>query len=74
MIPLKNNINFVMVNNLSSNGSLNFGNEIHKGHSANAQSVGGQTLIGNRVANINTDFELNIVADPDAVDQPQYQL
>jgi hypothetical protein len=67
-----NNIFNIKVNNVSSNGSINFGNVIHKGHAANSKSVGGQTVIGD--ASPSSMIDKNAVADPDLVDQPQKQL
>jgi hypothetical protein len=67
-----NNIFNIHIDNISSNGSLNFGNDILKGFKADSKSVGGQTIIG--------DFSPsgmlngNVVTDPDGVDQPQTQF
>jgi hypothetical protein len=69
-----NNIYGIRINNVSSNGSVNFGNVIHKGHSANSKSVGGQTVIGDSFNSSNNNFEKNIVSDPDILDQNQSQL
>ncbi|EGL82725.1 Spore germination protein gerPA/gerPF [Caldalkalibacillus thermarum TA2.A1] len=76
MIPVThiNNIFGIRINNVSSNGSVNFGNVIHKGHSANSKSVGGQTVIGDAVNGPATNFDKNLVKDPDLIDQPQKQL
>lgn len=71
-MPHVNNIFNIKVNNVSSNGSINFGNTIHKGHSANTKSVGGQTVIGD--ASPSANFGKNLVSDPDLIDQPQKQL
>ncbi len=73
MTPV-NNIFNMKINNISSNGSVNFGNVIHKGHMANSKSVGGQTVIGDSVIRPITYFDKNIVGDPDMVDQPSKQL
>lgn len=67
-----NNIFNIKINNISSNGSVNFGNTIHKGHSANAKSVGGQSVIGD--ASPANMVNRNAVSDPDLIDQPQKQL
>lgn len=69
-----NNIFGIRVNNVSSNGSINFGNVIHKGHSANSKSVGGQSVIGDSIGSQANSFEKNLVSDPDLIDQPQNQL
>lgn len=71
-MPHINNIFNIKINNISSNGSVNFGNTIHKGHSANAKSVGGQTVIGD--ASPSSMIDKNLVSDPDLIDQPQKQL
>lgn len=71
-MPHINNIFNFKVNNVSSNGSINFGNTIHKGHKADSKSVGGQTVIGD--ASPSCMVDKNAVADPDFVDQPQKQL
>jgi hypothetical protein len=69
-----NNIFGIKINNISSNGSVNFGNVIHKGHSANSKSVGGQVIIGDALNSAANNFDKNIVGDPDLIDQPQRQL
>lgn len=70
-----NNIFNIRVNNVSSNGSINFGNVIHKGHTANSKSVGGQTVIGDSLYSpANHNFNRNIANDPDVVDQPESQI
>ncbi|WP_202078430.1 spore germination protein [Caldalkalibacillus salinus] len=71
-MPHVNNIFNIKVNNVSSNGSINFGNTIHKGHKADSKSVGGQTVIGD--ASPAANFDKNIVKDPDVLDQPQKQF
>ncbi len=69
-----NNIYGIRINNISSNGSVNFGNVIHKGHSANSKSVGGQVVIGDSFNSPATNFEKNLVSDPDVVDQSGTQV
>jgi hypothetical protein len=69
-----NNIFGIRINNVSSNGSVNFGNVIHKGHSANSKSVGGQTIIGDAFNSSANNFDKNLVSDPDLLDQPQSQV
>jgi hypothetical protein len=71
-MPNVNNIFNIKVLNVSSNGSINFGNTIHKGHSANSKSVGGQIVIGDASPSLN--FDKNLVSDSDSLDQPQKQL
>jgi len=74
MLTHVNNIFGIRVNNVSSNGSINFGNVIHKGHSANSKSVGGQTVIGDAINSPVNNVERNVVSDPDVVDQLQTQV
>lgn len=62
-----NNIFNIKVNSISSNGSVNFGNTIHKAHKADSKSVGGQSIIGD--ATIASSMEKNLVSDPDLIDQ-----
>jgi hypothetical protein len=71
-MPTVNNIFNIKVLSVSSNGSLNFGSTLHKGHTANQKSVGGYSTIGD--ASLNRNSELNNVADPDFADQPTKQL
>ena len=69
-----NNIYALRINNISSNGSVNFGNVIHKGHSANSKSVGGQVVIGDAFNSPANNFEKNLVSDPNVFDQTQAQV
>jgi hypothetical protein len=62
------NIFNIKINNVSSNGSVNFGNSILKGNSADSKSVGGNTVIGDASPSVNTDR--NVATDPDIIDQP----
>lgn len=74
-MPHINNIFNIRINNISSNGSVNFGNVIIKGNSANAKSVGGQSVTGDLIASpANHNFNKNIANDPDLIDQPQTQV
>lgn len=70
MTHVNNLFNF-QVNNVSSNASINFGNTIHRGHSINQKQVGGQNIVGPAVNSPTTNFDKNIVSDPDFIDQPQ---
>ncbi|MDQ0338951.1 hypothetical protein J2S00_001737 [Caldalkalibacillus uzonensis] len=69
-----NRICFISVLNVSFNGTVNFGDAIHKGYAGNDQSVGGQEIFGDAFNRPVTKFDLNVVKDPDLVDQPQVQL
>jgi hypothetical protein len=69
-----NNIAGIMIRNVSSNGSVNFGHDIFKGLAANSESVGGQTVIGDGFLRPANNVNDNIVSDPDGVDQGQFQI
>ncbi|GGG09887.1 spore germination protein [Paenibacillus abyssi] len=71
-MPTINNIFNIKISSISSNGSINFGNTLHKGHSANQKSVGGYSVIGDGSFSMNR--ELNNVNDPDFNDQPNQQV
>lgn len=64
----------IEVSSATSNGSINTGNVVAKGFSANIQSVGGQSVIGTAVLRPNNSSQFNLVADPTAVDQGQTQV
>ncbi len=70
-----NNIFNIRINSVSSNGSVNFGNVILKGNSANAKEVGGQSIIGDTFASpANHNLVRNVMNDPDVIDQQQNQV
>lgn len=70
-----NNIFNIRINSVSSNGSVNFGNVILKGNSADSKTVGGQSVVGDTFASpANHNLVKNILTDPDAIDQSQSQL
>jgi hypothetical protein len=71
-MPNINNIFNIKVNNIANNGSINFGNTIHKGNSADSKSVGGNSVIGD--ASPSSNMDRNVVFDPDFIDQPKSQL
>ena len=74
-MPHVNNIFNIRVNNVSSNGSVNFGNVIHKGHMANSKMVGGQTILGDTFNSpVIYSYNRNLLNDPDVNDQAQAQL
>jgi hypothetical protein len=65
----------VNIISVSSNATLNMGSAIIKGCAANAEAVGGQTIVGNRLLSpLVNDKVFNLMIDPDAVDQPQKQI
>jgi len=71
-MPHINNIFNIRINSVSSNGSVNFGDVIIKGNSANEKSVGGQSISGDLIASpANNNFSKNIANDPDLIDQSQ---
>jgi hypothetical protein len=65
-MPHVNNIFNIKVNEVSENGSINFGNTIHKGHVANEKRIGGQNTVGD--CNGTSQIEKNFVPDPDLID------
>jgi hypothetical protein len=67
-----NNIFNIKIDNISSNGNLNFGNVIQDGLKSDSKSSGGQTVIGD--LSPSGTLNVNIVSDPDAADQPQSQI
>lgn len=67
-----NNLFNLKVNALFSNATMNMGNAIHKGHSANVQLIGRQIIIGDLSPSGMIDG--NAVTDPDIIDQPQVQV
>lgn len=71
-MPTVNNIFNIKILNVATNGSVNFGNTLHKGHTANQKRVGGMYPIGD--ASLNISKQANPVNDPDFVDQPTSQV
>ncbi len=71
-MPTVNNIFNIKITSISSNGSINFGNTLHKGHAANQKSIGGFSVIGDGSLGITS--EVNKVADSDVWDQPNSQV
>jgi hypothetical protein len=71
-MPTINNIYNIKILDVSSNGSVNFGNTLHKGHSANQKSVGGSSVIGD--CSLAMSREVNRVNDPDFIDQSAKNL
>jgi hypothetical protein len=69
-----NNIIGISIRNISSTGSLNLGNDIHKGYMANSVSSGGQTDIGDNKNSFINNFQLNISSSPNLSDQSQIQF
>jgi len=71
-MPTVNNIFNIKITSVSSNGSVNFGNTLHKGHTANEKGVGGVAIIGDGSFGIGK--EINNVNDPDFIDQANKQF
>jgi len=66
-MPTVNNIFNVKISSVFNNGSVNFGNTLHKNHVVNQKSVGGSLSIGD--ASLTAQRTLNKVNDPDFADQ-----
>ncbi|ANE45445.1 spore gernimation protein [Paenibacillus swuensis] len=66
------NIFNIKINNVSSNGSVNMGNTILRGNSADSKEVGGNSVIGD--ASPAYQVDRNVVSDPDLIDQPTSSL
>ncbi len=71
-MPTVNNIFNIKITSISSNGSINFGNTLHKGHVSNEKGVGGFSVVGDGTLGITS--EVNKVADSDLLDQPSNQV
>jgi hypothetical protein len=70
-MPHLNNIANIRINNVFANGNVNMGDALLEGTSANAEGVGGQSIIGDEFASpVTHDFILNFNNDPDIIDQP----
>jgi hypothetical protein len=63
-----NNIFNVKINNVTSTGSVNFGNTIHIGHEANSKAMGGAYQYGDLGRMLSASTNKSI--DPDIIDQP----
>lgn len=63
-----NNIFNVKINNVTSTGSVNFGNTIHIGHEVNSKAVGGAYQYGDLGRMLSASSNKSI--DPDLIDQP----
>lgn len=71
-MPTVNNIFNIKITSVSGNGSINFGNTLHKGHTTNEKGIGGNSIVGD--AGFAQNREANYVNDPDLIDQPTKQL
>ncbi len=74
-MPLVNNVFNIRVNNISSNGTVDFGSAIYKGLAANNKIVGGQRHLGDMFNSPVIDSaNFNFANDPGVNDQTQSQL
>lgn len=71
-MPVVNNIFNIKILNISSGSSVNFGNNLLKGFTADSKSVGGSTVIGD--ASLSNSTEFNNANDSDVFDQPSSQI
>lgn len=70
-----NNIYNIKLMVVSNNGSVNMGDAIIDGSDADSKDVGGQSFIGDRFLSIaRHDGAVNVLNDPDIVDQQQNQI
>ena len=69
-----NNIYGIRVNTIANNGSVNFGNVIHKGHQSNVKANIGFNHSGDAFGSPVSSVNKNAVNDPDGVDQQQNQI
>ena len=71
-MPTVNNIFNIKILSVASNGSINFGNTLHRGHSNIEKGVGGNSIIGD--AGLAQNRETNFVSDPDLLEQVNKQV
>ena len=64
----------IKINDVSSNGSVNFGNFLGKGNQSNVQGNVGYLQPGDAIFSPLQFNNVNIFNDPDLVDQPQAQV
>ena len=69
-----NNIFNIKVNSIANNGSINFGNVIHKGHQSNVKANIGYAHAGDLLNSPRQGNNANLSKDPDVVDQQQSQV
>jgi hypothetical protein len=69
-----NNIYGIKVNAITNNGSINFGNVIHKGHQSNIKANVGSFQIGDTPFGVDINNNVNKAVDPDVLDQMQKQI
>ncbi|MEC5425323.1 spore germination protein [Virgibacillus sp. C22-A2] len=74
MVSHVNNIFGIRINSISNNGSINFGNVLHKAHQANVKMNVGYYHSGDAVNSPLQFNNANYANDPDIKDQAQKQL
>jgi hypothetical protein len=75
MVPTHmNNIYGIRINNTTNNGSLNYGNSLHKGYQANTQANEGYLQPGDANYSPLQFNNTNVTSDPDINDQGQTQV
>ncbi|MEW9051602.1 MAG: spore germination protein [Neobacillus sp.] len=74
MVNHVNNIFGIRVNSISTNGSMNFGNVLHKGHQGNVKLNTGYYHAGDANLSPLQFNNKNYVEDHDVYDQVQKQL
>lgn len=74
MVNHVNNIFGIRINNITNNGSINFGNVLHKDHQANLKMHVGFWQAGDANNSPMQFNNKNVANDPDAIDQSQQQV
>lgn len=74
MVSHVNNILGIRINGISTNGSLNFGNVLHKGHQANQKIYAGYLHSGDANLSPLQFNNSNRIIEQDGIDQGQSQL
>lgn len=74
MVTHVNNVYGIRINSIMSNGSVNFGNVLHKAHQANVKMNVGLYQPGDATDSPIQFNNVNYANDPDIQDQPQKQL
>ncbi len=64
------NIFNIRINEVATGGTVNFGDNLLRGNTANSKAVGGNTVNGDATSSVNTDRNF----DPDIIDQGNSNL
>lgn len=67
-MPTVNNIFNIKITSVAGNGSINFGNNLHRDNSITQKKSGGYYVVGD--GTFSNSRELINVSDPDITDQP----